>query len=152
MIRPRKFVATLALLSMCPCAELWAAASPTEPDKNAQLAARLSAAQSEVPRRIQTASGGQRLVAVKLTTGATLRGRVREIADDHFVLLLARTATPAAIAFDQVEKVSSGSTKTKQIVADVSVAAAVAMLVIFYKRATRWPTGIGSVVGCDYCK
>ena len=41
-------------------------------------------------------------VAVKLTSGETVRGNIQAINDDHLVLLLDRVARPTEIAYDNV--------------------------------------------------
>ncbi len=45
-----------------------------------------------------------RYVDVQLSSGLTVRGYIREIADDHFALLLDGFASPADIAYDDVRQ------------------------------------------------
>jgi len=43
-------------------------------------------------------------VAVKMSSSATVRGQIRDIADDYFVLLLDRTRAPVNIAYRDVQQ------------------------------------------------
>ncbi len=43
-------------------------------------------------------------VTVKLSSSATVRGQIRDIADDYFVLLLDRTEAPVNIAYRDVRQ------------------------------------------------
>jgi small nuclear ribonucleoprotein (snRNP)-like protein len=56
-------------------------------------------------RRVVTELGVGEHVVVKLTSNQTLRGHLRAITEDHFVLLLDQVARPLEIAYDEVQKV-----------------------------------------------
>ena len=147
MAWPRKVVAIMAVMSVFPCTDLVRSASAATPEQRAQLKQRVSDSQTpEQARRIVAGLGARRQVAVTLISGATLRGKVGEIGDDHFVLLLDRTATPAEIAYSQVQQVGSGSDRGKHILLGIAVAAAVAMVTVLgVKKAHRWPKGTPGV-------
>jgi hypothetical protein len=55
-------------------------------------------------RRVVMNLGVGRYVDVQLSSGLTVRGYIREIADDHFALLLDGFASPADIAYDEVRQ------------------------------------------------
>ena len=55
-------------------------------------------------RRVVVNLGVRRYVDVQLSSGQTVRGYIREIADDHFALLLDGFASPADIAYDDVRQ------------------------------------------------
>ena len=55
-------------------------------------------------RRVVMNLGVGRYVDVQLSSGLTVRGYIREIADDHFALLLDGFASPADIAYDDVRQ------------------------------------------------
>ena len=55
-------------------------------------------------RRVVMNLGVGRYVEVRLSSGGTMRGHIREIADDHFALLLDGFASPADIAYDDVRQ------------------------------------------------
>ena len=74
-----------------------------------RAARQLAQTQAEPPkaaeaRRIATDLGVGRHVAVKLTSGKTVRGDLQTINNDHFVLLLDLVATPMEIAYGEVEE------------------------------------------------
>ena len=56
-------------------------------------------------RRIVTDLGVGEHVVVKLTSNQTLRGHLRAVTEDHFVLLLDQVDKPLDIAYAEVQKV-----------------------------------------------
>jgi len=56
-------------------------------------------------RRVVTDLGVGEHVVVKLTSNQTLRGHLRAITEDHFVLLLDQLARPIEIVYDEVQTV-----------------------------------------------
>ena len=63
----------------------------------------LPASAQEQARRVAIQLIGQP-VTVKLSSSATVRGQIRDIADDYFALLLDRTGTPVNIAYRDVRQ------------------------------------------------
>ena len=86
----------------------------------------LAQAQTEPPnaaeaRRVATDLGVGRHVAVKLTSGKTIRGHLQAINDDHFVLLLDREAGPLEIAYGDVQQLGPNPSTAVQITIIVAV-------------------------------
>ena len=63
-------------------------------------------------------------VAVRLTSGETVRGHIRAIADDHFVLVLDRKAAPLDIAYGDVRQLGPNPSTARKTLIVVGVAAA----------------------------
>ncbi len=80
-------------------------------------------------RRIATDLGVGRHVAVKLTSGKTVRGHLHAINDDHFVLLLDQVARPMEIAYGEVEELGPNLSTGQIIGIGVSVAVAVVLII-----------------------
>jgi hypothetical protein len=128
MASSRKVVAMMAVMSLFPCADFVTYASAATPEQRAQLARRESGSQSlEQARRFIAGLGGRRQVAVTLTSGATLHGQVREVAADHFLLVIGRAASGTPIAYSAVQQIGSDSGRTKKIWLGVALAAGVAI-------------------------
>ena len=87
----RRVVMAILIISLIPCEGLMAAqvTRPSNPD--------------EVHRVVMDLGVG-RYVDMQLSSGLTVRGYIREIADDHFALLLEGMAAPADIAYDDVRQ------------------------------------------------
>ena len=143
MVWSRRVVAMMAVMSLFPCADFVTCASAAIPEPRAKLARRPSGSQHlEQARRFVAGIGDRRHVAVTLTSGATLRGQVREVNDDHFVLVIGRAASLTPIAYGEVQQIESDSGKTKKIWLGVALAAGVVIAtVIGLKKAHRWPDG-----------
>lgn len=99
----RGVVAVFVILTVVPCGDLVAklqAASPA-----AQSIHRSSGANhSDKARRMVTNLGVGRHVDVTLTWGERIEGEIREIADDHFVVILDGTAASADITYGNVRQ------------------------------------------------
>lgn len=69
-----------------------------------------------------------------------------KIADHHLVLGLDRTVASAEVASSQTQQVGSGSSKKKQILLGIAVAAGLAAATVRgLKKAKRWPEGTPGV-------
>ncbi len=101
-----------------------------------RAARQLAQTQAESPkaaeaRRIATDLGVGRHVAVKLTSGKTVRGHLQTINNEHFVLLLDQVATPMEIAYGEVEELGPNlSTGQKVVIGVVVVVAVVIVLAV----------------------
>jgi hypothetical protein len=87
----RDVVMAILIISLIPCEGLMAAqvTPPSNPDEVHRVAMDL---------------GVGRYVAVKLIASGTMRGYIRQIADDHFALLLDGMAAPTDIAYGDVRQ------------------------------------------------
>jgi len=99
-----------------------------------RAAQQLGQTQAESPnaaqaRRVATNLGVGRHVAVKLTSGRTLRGHLQAINDDHFVLLLDREARPIEIAYGEVQQLGPNLSRTAKTVLWTAVAVTVGMVI-----------------------
>lgn len=70
---------------------------------------------AEDVRRIAQALGTGRHVAVKLTSGTTLRGHLQSIDEDYFVLLPDRNRVPMTIAYADVQKLGPNLSRLAKI-------------------------------------
>ena len=96
-----RIVIAIIIIAVAPCADFVAtlqAATPP-PQSTYQLS---GAPTPDEARRVVMALGVGQHVAVETRLGETLPGTIRVIADDHFVLLLDRSAAPASISYGEV--------------------------------------------------
>jgi hypothetical protein len=104
--------------------------------ESAQRAAQeLAQSQSEPPnaaeaRRVATDLGVGRHVAVKLTSGKTLRGHLHAINDDRLVLLLDRESRPVEIAYREVQELGPNLSTGAKVAIWVGVGVAVAVVIL----------------------
>ena len=102
----------------------------------------LAQAQTEPPnaaeaRRVATDLGVGRHVAVKLTSGKTIRGHLQAINDDHFVLLLDRELRPIEIAYGEVQQLGPNLSRTATVVLWTAVAVAAGMVILAVAISTN---------------
>jgi hypothetical protein len=91
-------------------------------------------------KRVATNLGPGRHVAVKLTTGTTLRGHLEAVRDDHFVLRLDGDAASLDVAYRDVQKLGPNlgtATKTAIWLAVAVVGTAWAYETFSETRGTR---------------
>ena len=100
--------------------------------------ARAESPKAAEARRVVTDLGVDRHVAVKLTSGKTVRGHVRTISEDHFVLLLDREARLMDIAYGQVQKVGKNLSTNQQLAIGVGVAVAAVAIGFAIKNYQRY--------------
>ncbi len=99
----RGIVTVIVIIALVPCGDLVATLQAATPPAQSTYQSSGSPNPDEVRRVVMNLGVGQH-VAVTLRSGETVRGDVREIADDHFVLLLDRTTAPADIAYGDVRQ------------------------------------------------
>lgn len=103
LTRIRGIVAAIVVVALLPCeglvATLQASTPPGQPTHRSS-----GSADPDQARRMVTHLGIGHHVVVKLRSGETVRGRVREIAEDHFVLDLERSGAPVGIAYGDVRQ------------------------------------------------
>ena len=107
-----------------------------------RAAQQLGQTQGESPnaaqaRRVATDLGVGRHVAVKLTSGITLRGHLQAINDDHFVLLLDREPRPIEIAYGEVQQLGPNLSKTAKVVLWTAVAVIAGMVILAVAISTN---------------
>ncbi len=89
-------------------------------------------------RRVAAGLGAGRHVAVKVTSGQTLRGHIQAVHEEHLVLLRDRTTTPIDVAYDEVQALGPNLSRTAKTVIWVGVAVT-AMMVILAVAITDTP-------------
>ena len=92
-------------------------------------------------RRVVTELGVGEHVVVKLTSNQTLRGHLRAITEDHFVLLLDQVARPLEIAYDEVQTVGPNPEGTAVALWGGVIAAAVVFGYLVNKYGSRGGCG-----------
>ncbi len=99
----RGIVTVIVVIALAPCGDLVATLQAATPP--AQSTYRSSGSQNrDDARRVVMNLGVGRFVAVRLSSGQTVRGYIRDIAGDHFALLLDGMAAPTDIAYDDVRQ------------------------------------------------
>jgi hypothetical protein len=144
MVVPRRIVAIVAAISVFPCADVVTSASAQTPQQKT-LERRVSTS-AQLERQRLIVSLVDRQVAIKLVSGETMRGSVREIRGDRFLLRVDPTRTSSEIAFRDVQEAAAGQEKRKRIILAVVIAAGLAAITAFgLKKAHRWPDGTPGV-------
>ena len=99
----RGIVAMIIVVVLIPCGDLVVTLQAATPPE--QSTDRSSGSQNpHEARRTAMQLGVGRYVAVKLSSGETVRGYILDIADDHFALLLDGMAAPADVAYGDVRR------------------------------------------------
>lgn len=134
----KRVIAVLIVVSLIPCWDLvrTVQAASHADSKQAPSTYRSSGSPNpdEVHRVVERLGVGHH-VAVKLT-GGTVRGHIREIAADHFVLLFDRGAGSHDIAYSDVRELGPNPSKTAtMIIVGVVIAAAVIVLAVAVNSA-----------------
>jgi len=101
-------------------------------------------ADADQARRVAIQLIGQP-VTVTLSSSATVRGQIRDIADDYFVLLLDRTGAPVNIAYRDVRQLGPtlqpvprpGPNRAGSVIAVAGIAL-VAITSFVTRRGCRW--------------
>ena len=101
--RIRGIVTVVIVIALIPRGGLVATLQAATPPAQSTYQSSGSPSPDEAHRVVMNLGVG-RYVAVKLSWGETVRGYIREIADDHFALLLDGFASPADIAYDDVRQ------------------------------------------------
>ena len=99
----RGIVTAVIIIALAPCDCLVTTLRAATPPAQSTYQSSGSPSPDEAHRVVMNLGVG-RYVAVKLSWGETVRGYIREIADDHFALLLEGMAAPADIAYDDVRQ------------------------------------------------
>jgi hypothetical protein len=99
----RGIVTLIIIIALVPCGDLVATLQAATPPAQSTYQSSGSPDPDEA-RRVVMNLGVGRYVDVQLSSGLTVRGYIREIADDHFALLLDGFAVPADIAYDDVRQ------------------------------------------------
>ena len=96
-------VTVIIIIALVPCEGLVATLQAATPPAQSTYQSSGSPDPDQA-RRVVMNLGVGRYVDVQLSSGLTVRGYIREIADDHFALLLDGFAVPADIAYDDVRQ------------------------------------------------
>ena len=99
----RGIVAVTIIIALFACGDLVAALQAATPPAQSTYRS-TGAADPDEARRVVMYLGVGKHVMVKLSSGETVRGQIRGIADDHFVLRLEGSAAPADITYDDVRR------------------------------------------------
>ncbi len=99
----RGIVTATIIIALVPCGNLAVTLQAAPPPAQSTYQSSRSPDPDEA-RRVVMNLGVGRYVAVKLSSGGTMRGYIREIADDHFALLLDGMAAPTDIAYGDVRQ------------------------------------------------
>jgi hypothetical protein len=99
----RGILTVIIIIALAPCGDLVATLQAATPPAQSTYQSSGSPNADEA-RRVVTKLGVGRYVEVQLSSGPTVRGYIREIADDHFALLLDGFVAPADIAYDDVRQ------------------------------------------------
>lgn len=102
LVAIRRLVAVLVVFSLLPCGELMATLDAASP---AQSSHRWSDRDADQARRMVMNRGVGRDIEIRLRSGEWLRGEIREIADDYFVLAVDGTTASVDIAYDDLRQV-----------------------------------------------
>ena len=100
----QRIVAAVVILFLIPSGDLVAALQAASPPMQSTSRSSGSSNHAQARRIVMHLGVGQR-AALKLTSGETLQGSIREIADDHFVLLLDQTSVLIVVAYDDVRQI-----------------------------------------------
>ena len=133
----QRIVAVLIILALAP----WPVAAGQHTSGRKTYRSSGSPTPDEAHRVVNRLGVGEH-VAVRLTSGETVRGHIRAIADDHFVLLLDRTAAPLDIAYSDVRQLGpnpSTTAKTIFVIVGVVAAAGVAILARHISQSSGGP-------------
>ena len=96
-------VVTPIIIVLAPCGDMVATLQAATPPEQATYRSSGSPSPDATRRVVMNLAVG-RYVDVQLSSGLTVRGYIREIADDHFALLLDGMAIPADIVYDDVRQ------------------------------------------------
>jgi len=97
-------IVAAVIIAVAPCGDLVATLQAATPPAQSTYRSPGSPDPDDA-RRVVMNLGIGRHVLVTLTSGETVPGSIRDIADDHFAVLLDWTAAPTDIAYDAVRKV-----------------------------------------------
>lgn len=98
----RLMVAVIGVIAVLPCKDLAALQAGPPPARSTHRSS--GSSNPDHARRIVVNLGVGQEVVARLSSGETVRGRIREIAEDQFVVDLDWSATPAYIAYGDVRQ------------------------------------------------
>jgi len=141
----RGIVAAIIIIALFPCGDLVATLQAATPPAQSTYRSTGSANPDEA-RRVVMNLGVGRHVVVTLSSGETVRGQIRQIADDHFVLLLDGSAAPADITYDDVRQLGAillqPPSRAYNILRLIGVVIVVTFVILMYVACS------GDTVGC----
>lgn len=100
----RGVVTAFIIIALVPCGDFVATLQAATPPAAQSTDQSSGSPNADEARRVARNLGVGRYVDVQLSSGLAVRGYIREIADDHFALLLDGMAIPADIAYDDVRQ------------------------------------------------
>ena len=103
MLTIPRAVTAMIVIALVPSEDLMATLQAATPPAQSTYQSSGAPNPDEARRVVMNLRVG-RYVDVQLSSGLTVRGYIREIADDHFALLLDGFASPADIAYDDVRQ------------------------------------------------
>ena len=101
----RGFVTAIIVIIPVACGDLVATLHAATPPQSTYQSS--GSPDPDEARRVVMNLGVGRYAAVRLSSGGTERGYIRDIAGDHFALLLDGMAAPTDIAYDDVRQLRS---------------------------------------------
>ena len=100
----RGIVTAVIIIALVPCGDLVVTLQAATPQPAQSTYQASGSPNPDDVRRVVMNLGVGRYVDVQLSSGLTVRGYIRKIADDHFAVLLDGFAAPADIAYDDVRQ------------------------------------------------